>query len=173
MSTLKTVLLGGVLCTLPLVSPVAAQSPQQEVLTPDTVARITREVTAALHQYYDYYNERDMQVMAEHVYHIPFVGVGPDGFRVQSTPEEVTRAHEVHLANLIASGWARSEFPNPTVCVLNENAALASGQFTRYRENGSVLSVNANTYFFGRTDGRWRIFSFTGHPLDKVVTCND
>ena len=156
-----------------LLSVVASAQPQNEKLSPDQIATIKKEVTAALHTYYSYYNEQNMDAMAESVYHIPFVGVGANGFRVQSTKEEVTAAHEAHLQNLKDSGWARSEFPNPTVCVLNANMASASGQFMRYKKDGSVLSVNANTYFFGKTPEGWKIFSFTGHALDKVVTCND
>jgi hypothetical protein len=158
---------------LAMVAPslVLAQAPDK--LSPELTQTIKKEVTAALHTYYDYYNAQNMKAMAESVYHIPFVGVGANGFRVQSTKEEVSAAHEAHLKNLIDSGWVRSEFPNPSVCVLNENMASASGQFKRYKKDGSVLSVNANTYFFGKTSDGWKIFSFTNHSLDKVVTCDD
>ena len=129
---------------------VASAEAQNEELSAKEVDTVKKEVTAALHTYFNYYNEQNMKVMAESVYHIPFVGVGANGFRVQSTKKEVTAAHEAHLENLKASGWVRSEFPNPTVCALNANMALASGQFMRYKKDGSVLSVNANTYFSAR-----------------------
>ncbi len=169
MSYIQRVL--GVVLLAGLVTAAPAQA-QNEELSSEQVANVKKEVTAALHAYFNYYNEQNMKAMAESVYHIPFVGVGANGFRVQSTKEEVTAAHEAHLENLKASGWARSEFPNPTVCVLNANMASASGQFMRYKKDGSVLSVNANTYFFGKTPEGWKIFSFTGHALDKVVTCD-
>jgi len=57
--------------------------------------------------------------------------------------------------------------------VLHTGAAIASGKFYRYKKDGSVLSENAVTYIFGKTDKGWRIVSYGGHGLDRVVPCQD
>lgn len=77
------------------------------------------------------------------------------------------------LQRLEAQGWVRAEYPKPIVCVINAGTAIASGEFMRYRKDGSVMSVNATTYLFGRTPGGWRIVSFFGHERGKIVGCND
>ena len=56
--------------------------------------------------------------------------------------------------------------------MLNANAALASGYNTRYKKDGSVMSVGGVTYLLGRTKEGWRIVWNTGHPKEKVVRCN-
>jgi hypothetical protein len=47
--------------------------------------------------------------------------------------------------------------------VLHAGAAIASGKFYRDKKDGSVLSENAVTYIFAKTDEGWRIVSFGGH----------
>jgi hypothetical protein len=43
---------------------------------------------------------------------------------------------------------------------------------TRYKKDGSVMSVGGVTYLLGGTKEGWRIVSYTGHPKEKVVRCN-
>jgi hypothetical protein len=114
-----------------------------------------------------------MKALGDHVFNAPFIGLGQNGITVQATPEEITKRHQASLERLLESGWDRSEFPNPNVCVLNAYAAIASGKFTRYRKDGSVYGVYGVTYFLGKNPDGWRIFSFTGHSQDKLVQCND
>lgn len=151
--------------------PSAAAAPAQ--LTPQDIARIKKEVTAAIHQYYRFYTERNMKAMGDQVYFAPFIGVGANGITVQATPDAVTKNHEGALKRLLDSDWDRSEFPNPTVCVMNAGAALASGTFSRYRKDGTVISTNGITYWMGKAADGWKILSFTGHAQGKLVQCND
>ena len=151
--------------------PSAPAAPAQ--LTPQDLARIKKEVTAAIHQYYRFYTERNMKAMGDQVYFAPFIGVGANGITVQPTADAVTKNHEGALKRLLDGGWDRSEFPNPTVCVMNAGAALASGTFSRYRKDGTVISTNGITYWMGKAPDGWKIISFTGHAQGKLVQCND
>jgi len=151
-------------------TPLTAQQPP---LSPEEIAKIKQQVTDAVHTYYRLFSERNMKALGERVYHVPAISVGPNGVQVNTTAEQVAARFEALLKQLLASGWDKSEFPSPNVCVLNAGAAIASGKFYRYRKDGSVLSENAVTYWFGKTQDGWRIVSFTAHPVDKVVPCND
>jgi hypothetical protein len=153
-----------------LAAPVLAQ---QKPLSADEVEKIKEEVIAAVHTYYRLFTERNMKAVGERVYHAPASFIGPDGVQIYATPAEVTARFEKSLQDLLKDGWDRSEFPKPAVCVLNANAAIASGTFYRYKKDGSVLSENGVTYWFGRMKEGWRIVSFTGSPVGTTVTCDD
>ena len=145
----------------------------QPSLSADEIAKIKKEVTAAVHHYYRLFTERNMKALPVEVFHVPLVYLSPEGAEVDATPSEVTARTEANLKRLLESGWDRSEFPSPNVCVLHAGAAIASGKFYRYKKDGSVLSENAVTYIFGRTEKGWRIVSYGGHGLDRIVPCQN
>jgi hypothetical protein len=151
----------------------AAAASTQPSLTAEEIAKIKKEVTQAVHHYYRLFTERNMKALPEEVFHVPLIYLGPEGARVDATAPEVTARTEANLERLLESGWARSEFPSPNVCVLHAGAAIASGRFYRYKKDGSVLSENAVTYIFGKTDEGWRIVAYGGHGLDRVLPCKD
>jgi hypothetical protein len=146
---------------------------QQPPLSREEIARIKVEVTDAVHTYYRLFTERNMKALGERVYNVPWISIGAGGVQVDTTADAVTARFDASLKQLLAGGWDRSEFPAPAVCVLNAGAAIASGTFTRYKKDGSVMQENGVTYLFARTKDGWKIVSFTGHPVGKVVTCND
>ncbi len=58
------------------------------------------------------------------------------------------------------------------MCVLNASAAIASGFNTRTKKDGSVLQVMGTAYIFNKTKDGWRIVTYTGIPVDRVVRCD-
>ena len=159
-----------VLAVLVSAVPVAAQQPS---MSPAQIAQVKKEVADAVHTYYRMFTEHNMAALGTEVYHTPWMQLGANGIEVDQTAAEVTKRFDASLKRLLESGWAKSEFANPVVCVLNPGAAIASGTFKRFRKDGSVISESGITYLFGKASDGWKIISFAGHANNKLVTCND
>lgn len=145
---------------------------QQPALTDADVARVRAEVTAVVDKYYAYFSAHNMKALPEEVFNIPWIVIGGSGPRPDLTKEEALGRFEASLKDLVASGWSKSVFTTQNVCVLNASAAIASGFNTRYKTDGSVMSVGGVAYLFGRTKDGWRVVSYTSHARDKVVRCD-
>jgi len=152
--------------SLSIASPSFAQQP------PVDVAKVTTEVKATVDKYYRLFTEQNMKALPEEIYMTPWIIIGGNGPEADLTKEQALARFEGSLKQLVQNGWGKSIFTTENVCVLNANAALASGYNTRYKKDGSVMSVGGVTYLLGRTKEGWRIVSYTGHPKEKVVRCN-
>ena len=67
--------------------------------------------------------------------------------------------------------YDRSEFTIQNICVLSPRSALVSGYNTRRKADDGIITMMGTLYIMELTDAGWRINSFTGKPLDKVVGC--
>ena len=153
------------------VVPAAAQ---QDGLSKDQVAAIEKEVAAALHNYYRLYTEKSDKALSADVFLETWVQLGAGGPTITGTePADVAKRFAANIERLQAQWWVKSAYPNPIICVINAGTALASGEFMRYRADGSVLSYNATSYLFTKTAKGWRIVSFFGHERGKIIGCND
>jgi hypothetical protein len=159
--------------TLVLLALTAAAA-QERGLTPEQVAVIEKEVTAALHNYYRLYTEKNNKALSSEVFFDQWIQLGANGPQLTGTePADVARRFAANIQRLEEQGWVKSEYPKPIVCVINAGTAIASGEFMRYRKDGSVISVNGTSYLFGKTPAGWRIVSFFGHERGKIIGCND
>jgi hypothetical protein len=145
---------------------------QQPGLSTADVSRIRTEVTVAVDKYYSLFTQRNMKALPEESFNIPWIVIGGSGPQPDLTKEQALARFEGSLKELLTSGWDKSVFTTENVCVLNANAAIASGYNTRYKTDGSVMSVGGVSYLFGRTANGWRIVSYTGHARGKVVRCD-
>ena len=153
-------------CLASAAPPALAQQP------PVDVAKVTGEVKATVDKYYQLFSEQKMKALPEEIYFTPWILIGGKGPEADLTKEQALARFEASLKQLVQNGWEKSVFTTENVCVLNANAALASGYNTRYKKDGSVMSVGGVTYLLGKTKDGWRIVSYTGHPKEKVVRCN-
>jgi hypothetical protein len=145
---------------------------QQPGLAAADVARITGEVKAAVDRYYSFFSAHNMKALPEESFNIPWILLGGSGPQPDLTKEQALARFEASLKDLVASGWGKSIFTTENVCVLNANAAIASGYNTRYKTDGTVMSVGGVSYLFGKTKEGWKIVSYTGHARGKVVRCD-
>jgi hypothetical protein len=150
----------------------ATTSAQQAPLTDADVQRIKTEVTAAVDKYYRLFSEQNMKALPEEVFNIPWIVIGGQGPQPDLTKEQALARFEGSLKQLVKDEWGKSVFTTESVCVLNANAAIASGYNTRYKKDGSVMSVGGVSYLFGKTPQGWKIVSYTGTQKGKNVRCD-
>lgn len=152
----------------------APAAAQQQGLSKEQVAAIEKEVAAALHNYYSLYTEKNNKALSADVFLDTWIQLGANGPTITGTdPADVAKRFAANIERLQAQGWVKSAYPNPIICVINASTAIASGEFMRYRADGSVLSYNATSYLFTKTPKGWRIASFFGHERGKIIGCND
>ena len=145
---------------------------QQPALTAADIVRVKAEVSAAVDKYYAHFRAQNMKALPEEIFNTPWIVIGGSGPEPDLTKEQTLARFEASLKDLLARGWGKSVFTIQNVCVLNASAAIASGYNTRYKTDGSVMSVGGTSYLFGLTKQGWRVVSFTSHERDKVVRCD-
>jgi hypothetical protein len=163
---LATIALTGVLLHVPL----SAQP--QPPLTATDIARVKQEVTAAVNKYYTLFSAQDMKALPEQIYNVPWILMTGNGPQVDLTKEQAIARFEGSLKQLLESGWGKSVYTTTNVCVLSPAAAITSGYNTRYKKDGSVMSVGGVAYVFNRTKDGWRIVTYTSTSKDTQIKCD-
>jgi hypothetical protein len=153
-----------------LVLHVAASSSAQN-LTYDRDA-VAREVAAALKEYHRIFSSKRADDMAKRGYAAPLMSLGRENYTVWATPRDVEAWASSFVANLQTQGWDRSEMPSPSICVLTPTSAIASGEFVRYRRDGSVLSRHGTGYVFSKGTEGWRVVAMLSHDPAKPLRCD-
>lgn len=144
----------------------------QQQMSAAEVDAVKKEATAHIDKYYRLFSEQKPDMLANEVFNIPWLVIGGSGPQADLTKEQAQARFQASMKQLVESGWSRSVFTTENVCVLNANAAIASGYNTRYKADGSVMSVGGVTYILGKSKDGWRIVSYSGHPRGKVVRCD-
>ena len=133
---------------------------------------IATEIAAALVNYHRLFSTGTPAEMADQIYGIPLLSVSNNGATTAwNTRAEVIEMLTGLLANIRATGWDRSSMPSPQICVLGSGSGFASGQFIRYREDGSEISRSGMAYVFQKKEEGWRMTTFLNHDATQRLSC--
>lgn len=169
MSRRVTTGLAGVVAVVALsVTALAQQAP----MSPADIEATKKAVIAHIDKYYATFVELKPDVLAKEIFHSPWIVIGGGGPQADMTVAQAQERFAASMKQLTESGWARSQFTTESVCVLNANAAIASGYNTRYKKDGSVMSVGGTTYILGRSKDGWKVISYSGSQKGKLVRCD-
>lgn len=144
---------------------------QQPSPAPAT-AQAKREVANALQNYMKAFNDRDFRAVAEVVWSNPSIGFSDRGITVIDLDAQLKRSQEVYKT-LDQIGWHRTDTPSSTVCLLNENAALISGDYRRLRKDGSVIEQSGSVNLFSKGPGGWKMVARIITAPGKTASCAD
>ncbi len=169
MANIRTI--AGSLAILAFGMSAGAAIAQQQGLSETEAKAVKEAATATVQKYYQHFRDHNMKALPEESFNIPWIQIGGQGPRVDLTKEQALAGFEGSLKQLLANGWGKSEYTVEGVCALNANAAIVSGYNTRYKTDGSVMSVGGTAYIVARTPDGWKIVSYTGVTKGKPVAC--
>jgi hypothetical protein len=137
------------------------------------IADDAKDAGAKVHEYFDAFNARDVQKVANEIYSTPVHIGGGDGHRVLATPEAAVENLENLYEVIISRGWTESKISNLSICVASDSLALVDTQYSRLNQNGDPIPpvLRTNLYVLQKIDGAWRIVAFYGHDDDKRPAC--
>ena len=133
------------------------------------------EVEAHMLKYFDRFNARDVETIAEEVYAMPLQIAGESVNRTLADAD-AARASLVNLyRQLDQQRWAASVISRVDVCLLAEGLAFADTIYSRIDEDGDAIppAVRTNVYVLRKQDGGWRIIAFYLRDADKPPACGD
>ena len=146
---------------------------EMKVLTQESgEAEVKAMVRAAWERYIDAFSAARIEVIADEVYSAPSFQLGDAGASVRVTAGDTQSAFEATHARLAPERYDRSETDQAEICVINPGTALLTAYFTRYRDDGTVLSSGASAYLFASFAEGWRIVAIMGNLSAKLITCD-
>lgn len=137
------------------------------------IADDAKDAGAKLHEYFDTFNARDVQKIANEIYSTPVHIGGSDGHRVLATPEAAVENLENLYEVIVGRGWKESKISSLKICVASETLALVDTQYSRLNQSGDPIppTLRTNLYVLQKIDGDWRIVAFYGHDDDNRPVC--
>jgi hypothetical protein len=137
-------------------APLLGQPTIPQSLSNESVAQRTHLALAALDRYMETWNSRDPMRWAGSL-HYPHVRPSPGEFAVSQTAEEYAKG--VDFNQTLATGWHHSEWDSRRVLQVSAFKVHASGQWTRYRADGTPMLGSLITYIITFQEGRWGVLS--------------
>lgn len=150
--------------------PVRAQAPPP--LPAAEVAKIKADVTAAAHEYLRLFSAQDAKGVSTKAYAQPALSLSTTGVSLIDPATQMAGLEQT-FKRIVSEGWIKSVFVNPSVCVLNANAALMTSRFQRFDKSDQVIFEGAETALYAKTSEGWKMVGLFGHGLDKTITCSD
>jgi hypothetical protein len=137
------------------------------------IADDAKDAGAKVHEYFDVFNARDVQKIANEIYSTPLHIGGGDGHRILVNPEAAAANLEDLYKVIIERGWRESKISSLSICVASDTLALVDTQYSRLKQNGDPIppTLRTNLYVLQKINGAWRIIAFYGHDNDKRPAC--
>lgn len=143
------------------------------LLVTPAVADDAADAGAALHNYFETFNQKDVQKVANEVYSTPVHIGGGEGHRVLANPDAAVDNLTNLYEQIEAQGWVESRISDLEVCIASATLALVDTQYSRLDKNGGAIAppVRTTLYVLQKIAGEWRIVAFYGHDDDKRPNC--
>jgi hypothetical protein len=103
------------------------------------------------------FNARDSEASANRWMHFPHVRFHSGQVSVCQRPEDFVLPEYQTQQRLGAAGWTRSEWDHVEPIDAGRDKIHFRVQFTRYREDGSVIGSYRSLYIVTLHEGRWGI----------------
>lgn len=113
---------------------------------------------SVLDEFLSHFNNQDFKAVAE-TFHYPHVRIARGKVFVWNSPKDFldARTAEAIVRHLKVTGWHHTKWDTREVIQKGSNKIHIAVQFTRYREDGSVIGTYDSFYIVTKKDGRWGI----------------
>ncbi|MBT5072543.1 MAG: hypothetical protein HOJ34_04875 [Kordiimonadaceae bacterium] len=167
----SSIVTGFIIILISLTTNVTAQEAEANAVSPSQEIRIKEEVKLIVEKYYRYFSANEMDKIPVETHTIPWTILGTG--RTYSSAEASNENYYTSYANIKKDNpnYARSVFTIQNICVSSPTSAIVSGFNTRKRTDNSNISISGTVYILELTEAGWRINSFVGKALDKIISC--
>lgn len=114
------------------------------------------EALAAIHDYYKAFSSLELDACAP-FFTVPCMFIGLQGTFAVANRDDLAKVLGPTFETLKAKGYQRSEFIEPQLTNVTENAALVRGVAVRYHASGTELQRVPISYLMHRTGAAWKI----------------
>ena len=141
--------------------------------SPQLLADDADDAGAKLYEYFEFFNLKDKDTIANEIYSTPVHIGGGDSHRVLSDPAAAVANLTSLYEQLDTEDWVESRISDLKVCVLSATLALVDTRYSRLKSNGDPIPPDVRTtlYVVQKIDSDWRIVAFYGHSIENRPTC--
>ncbi len=128
---------------------------------------------ARLYEYFELFNSKDTESIANTIYSTPVHIGGGAGHSLfensQAAIESLTNLYE----QIEAQGWVESRISDLKICMASATLALVDTRYSRIDRDGVPIppAIRTTLYILQKIDGDWRIVAFYGHDPDIRPGC--
>ena len=138
------------------------------------VADDADDAGARIHEYFELFNARDVETIANEIYSSPVHIGGGDSHSMYADPEAAIESLTSFYGQLDEQGWKASVIDHLEICQLSDTMALVDARFSRMTQDDEPIppAVRTTLYVVQKIEGRWGIVAFYGHDADKRPSCS-
>ncbi len=131
------------------------------------------DAEAKLYEYFEVFNAKDKERVANEIYSTPVHIGGGASHRVLADPaaaiENLTGLYE----QIEAQGWKASVIENLRTCILSDTLALVDTRYSRVTADGDPIppAIRTTLYVLQKMDDTWKIVAFYGHDSGVRPSC--
>ena len=128
---------------------------------------------AKLYEYFEVFNAKDVEKVANYIYSTPVHIGGGDSHRVLANPAAAIENLNGLYPQIEAQGWKESVIDDLRICLASETLALVDTRYSRMDQDGQPIppAIRTTLYVLQKIEGRWAIVAFYGHDSDKRPSC--
>jgi hypothetical protein len=144
------------------------------ILTPGIAAADdAADAEAKVREYFDAFNEKDVDGIVERIYSMPVHVASGSGHRAYVTAEDARSSLAALYEQIEAQGWVKSVIREVKPCVVADGLVFAEVNYTRDKADGAAIApgVRSNVYVLQKLAPGWRITAFYGRDVDKGLDC--
>lgn len=128
---------------------------------------------AKLYEYFEVFNAKDVEKVANDIYSTPVHIGGGDSHRVLADPAAAIENLNSLYPQIEAQGWKESVIEDLRICHASATLALVDTRYSRMDQDGEPIppAIRTTLYVLQKIEDRWAIVAFYGHDSDKRPSC--